>query len=64
MPCPVTEPAVAAQLLQLQISLETDLQDRAIRNHARVGLTIPDVVRTLLIRIAREGSLPADLIDE
>lgn len=61
--CPATESATAAKLLQLQILLEAGLHDRASRSLASVGLTIPDVVRILLIRIAQDGVLPADLID-
>jgi DNA-damage-inducible protein J len=48
----------------LHVRIDDQLKARAAEKLAGFGLTVSDAVRILLTRVAREGSLPADLTSE
>jgi DNA-damage-inducible protein J len=52
---------MTAQTSMLHVRVDDQLKAEASEKLARVGLTISDAVRILLIRVAREGGLPAGL---
>jgi DNA-damage-inducible protein J len=45
----------------IQARIDADVKERATEVLGNIGLTIPDVVRIVLTRVAREGALPPGL---
>ena len=52
---------MAAHTSMLHVRVDDQLKTQATETLANFGLTISDVVRILLTRIAKEGALPAGL---
>ncbi|WP_040309165.1 type II toxin-antitoxin system RelB/DinJ family antitoxin [Asticcacaulis biprosthecium] len=50
-----------AQTSMLHVRVDDELKTVAAEKLASVGLTISDAVRILLVRIAKDGGLPAGL---
>jgi DNA-damage-inducible protein J len=53
-----------ARTSMLHVRVDDKLKAEAAEKLANVGLTVSDVVRILLTRIAKEGGLPAGLTAE
>lgn len=52
---------MGVQTSMLHVRVDETLKAQATENLANVGLTLSDAVRILLMRIAKEGGLPAGL---
>lgn len=52
---------MAAHTSMLHVRVDDQLKTQATETLANFGLTVSDVVRILLTRIAKEGALPAGL---
>ena len=52
---------MAAHSSMLHVRIDDDLKNAATEKLANFGLTISDAVRILLIRVVKEGALPAGL---
>ena len=52
---------MAAHTSMLHVRVDDQLKKQATETLANFGLTVSDVVRILLTRIAKEGALPAGL---
>ena len=52
---------MAAHTSMLHVRVDDQLKTQATETQANFGLTVSDVVRILLTRIAKEGALPAGL---
>ncbi|SEK08624.1 MULTISPECIES: type II toxin-antitoxin system RelB/DinJ family antitoxin [unclassified Variovorax] len=45
----------------IQARIDAEVKERATEVLGNIGLTVPDVVRIVLTRVAREGALPPGL---
>jgi DNA-damage-inducible protein J len=45
----------------IQARIDADVKERATEVLGNIGLTVPDMVRIVLTRVAREGALPPGL---
>jgi DNA-damage-inducible protein J len=50
-----------AQTSMLHVRVDDELKTEAAEKLANVGLTVSDAVRILLVRVTKEGGLPAGL---